>query len=286
MTAEPRFLAPGTLAEALEAHAADDALALAGGTSLSVLLRSRLVEASTLVYLGRIPELARLQRDAGGLRLGAGCTYHQLARSGEVAAAAPELAAIAARIANPRVRSVATVGGALAHGDPRQDLPCALVALGATVRIASPSATRSLPVAELPRGLMDTALSPDELLVEVLVPERPGRRLAYERFTPTSDDDFPTVAAAASVVREGSGAIAHVALAVGASAPTVFTVPAAERLAGDGDPSPEEVAGVAEAAAAASRPVADRQGSVAYKREMVQVHARRALERALGWRSA
>lgn len=282
---EPRFLAPRSLEAALDACGAAGALPLAGGTSLAVLLRSRLVEASTLVYLGLVPELQWLRVTDGLLRLGGGCTYRHLARAGEVAATTPELARVTGRIANPRVRSVATLGGALAHADPRQDLPPLLLALGASLRLATAAATREVPLEGFARGLMETALGEGELVVEVVVPAPVGRRVAYERFTPASDDDFPTVAVAAVADRGTDGRLAGLSVAVGAAAPAPFLVPGAASLLGDdGDGAGEPATGieaVAEAAADASAPVADRHGSVAYKQEMVRVHVRRAVRRAL-----
>jgi carbon-monoxide dehydrogenase medium subunit len=280
--AEPHFVAPSSLKEALEANAALDALALAGGTALAHLVRSRLVEPATLVFLGRIAELQRIERSGPVLRLGSGCTFRQLSRDLAVQEVAPCLGRVAGQIANPRIVSVATLGGALVHADPRQDLQPLLLALGASVLVASPSATREVPVAGFARGLMDVDLAQDELVVEVIVRQRRRRQLAYERFTPEASDDFPTVAVAAGLERSEDATISDATLALGAVGPTAFLVPAVRELIGTIAPDQGVIEAVAEAAAAASRPVADRHGSVAYKQEMVAVHVRRALRRVLG----
>lgn len=279
--AEPAFVAPRSLEEALEACAEPGALALAGGTALALLVRRRLVEPAALVSLGNVPELQWIRTGPDALHVGAGATYRQLARSAEVAAVAPGLGALAGRIANPRVRAVATVGGALAHADPRQDLAPVLLALGATARLASARGTRTVPLAGFASGLMETVLADGELVVEVTVPGVAGRTMAYERFTPASGDDFPTVAVAAAATRDAAGALRDLAVAVGAAGPAPYLVPGLDALVARGEPDAPVLEAMAEAAAAAATPVPDRLGSSAYKVEMVRVHALRALRRAL-----
>src|SRR5579875_1665193 len=283
MAADTRFVAPTTLPEALSALRADGALAVGGGTAVGLLLGQSLIEPRVLVWLGRIPALRRITADGAGLRIGAAVTLRELSRHPAVRSSLSALAASAAMAGNPRIRSVATVGGALAHADPRQDLPPALVALGAVVEITGPDRRRTLPVDGLATGVMQTVLQPGELITAVRIPLVPGRRSVYLRFTPGSTADYPTVAAAASACRDARGKLLSVTLSLGAAGPTVLAVPEAAGLAGQLSPSAAAVAAVADAAARRARPVSTRLGSAAYVRAMAAVWARRALAACLAY---
>lgn len=287
---ELTFATPTTLSEALAELASEDAMAVGGGTSVALLLKNQLVEPAKLVWLGRVPELRGLALTAGGdLRVGSGTTLRELTRVPEVRERLPVLAEAASHVGNPRVRAVATVGGALAHADPRQDLPPVLLALGATVHVAGPGGRREVPMRDFFTGWMETALSEGELVTEVRIPLPPRRRAAYARFTPGSDDDYPTVAVAATIDFRPDGSVEAAAVAVGGVADRPLLVPDAGALLADGPdrtagarPGPADIAAVADAAAAAARPSDDNRGSAEYKKAMTGVWTRRVLERALG----
>jgi carbon-monoxide dehydrogenase medium subunit len=246
-----------------------------------MLLKNDLIAPRKIVWLARIPELRKLTVDPGGqLTLGATVTIRELARSAVVRQRFPALAYAASRVGNPRVRAVATVGGALAHSDARQDLPPALYVLDARVRIQGPLGTRDVPVTSFHQGFMETVLAEDELVTHVVIPAASGQRAAYARFTPGSRDDYPTVSAAASIVRDGAGRVVSAALALGGVGQTPLLVPAAAGLAG-AVPGPPEVAAVAEAAEAAAEPYEDQRGSVRYKKAMAREWAARVLRACL-----
>lgn len=276
------FSAPATLADALgELAGGEDVIAMGGGTSVGLLLKNDLLQPRKIVWLARIPELRRLAAStAGELALGATVTLRELARSAAAGRQFPALAYAAGRVGNPRVRAVATVGGALAHSDARQDLPPILYALQATVRIQGPQGAREVPVAEFHTGFMETVLAEDELVTQVVIPAVAGRRAAYARFTPGSHDDYPTVSAAASIVRDGDGRITSAVLALGGVGRTPLLVPAASGLAGT-VPGPHEVQAVAAAAEAAAEPYDDQRGSARYKKAMAGEWAARVLRACL-----
>lgn len=281
---EAAFFAPDTLEAALDALGTPDAVAVAGGTSVGLLLGQGLLEPSALVWLGRIPELSVLEVVDGLVSIGATTTLATLAGNPRVRASAPALADAAASVGNTRVRAVATIGGALAHADPRQDLPPVLLALDARVDVLGRQGHRRLGVDELIEGFMSTALLPDEIITRVQVPLHDGRRSSYLRFTPGSADDYPTVAAAAAVT-VADGVPTAAALAIGGAAPAPYRVPEVEMLQGAEQPLwAGLVVDAAEAAARRAEPVDDRLGSAAYKRRMVAVWARRALEQCLSAR--
>jgi carbon-monoxide dehydrogenase medium subunit len=242
-------------------------------------VKNRLVEASKLVYLGHVRELAGIHLD-GEARIGAGTTLRELSRSAVVADALPVLGDAAGRVGNPRVRSLATTGGALVHGDPRQDLPPVLLALSATAHLASASGTRSVPLSEFFLGFMETACAPDELVTSVSVPLDPSRRAHYIRYTPGSEDDYPTVGVAASVSVAPDGVVTAATLALGGVAEHALEVPDVSGLVGV-RPDADALRSIGEAAAAAARPSDDQRGSAGYKRAMIEVMTRRAIEACL-----
>jgi aerobic carbon-monoxide dehydrogenase medium subunit len=276
------FSAPATLADALgELAGGEDVIAMGGGTSVGLLLKNDLLQPRKIVWLARIPQLRRLAAGtAGELALGATVTLRELARSAAAGRQFPALAYAAGRVGNPRVRAVATVGGALAHSDARQDLPPILYALQARVRIQGPQGAREVPVAEFHTGFMETVLAEDELVTQVVIPAVAGRRAAYARFTPGSHDDYPTVSAAASIVRDGDGRITSAVLALGGVGRTPLLVAAASGLAGT-VPGPHEVQAVAAAAEAAAEPYDDQRGSARYKKAMAGEWAARVLRACL-----
>ena len=226
---EPTFVAPTTIAGALDELATDGSLALGGGTSLGVLVKNRLVEPQKLVFLGNVAGLSGITFD-GELRIGATTTLREVARSSDVATPAPLLADAAAQVGNARVRAVATIGGALVHGDPRQDIPPALLALGASAVLESRDRARIVPLAQFFLGFMETACREDELVTAVTVPSAPGRRMHYLRYTPGSDDDYPTVSVAAVLRFADDGNVADAALALGGVGAHAFLVAEAARM--------------------------------------------------------
>ena len=277
--AEFAFVAPGSLAEACAELAEEGSLALGGGTAIGLLVKNRLVDASKLVFLSGVAELGGLSvnREA---RIGASTTLRELARAEAVRAALPVLADAAGRVGNPRVRSLATLGGALVHGDPRQDLPPVLLALSGIVHLESASGARELALSEFFLGFMETACAPDELVTASTVPLDPTRRAHYVRYTPGSEDDYPTVGVAAALSLAEDGSVSAASLALGGVAEHAFSVPDAAGLVGS-RPGKDAISALGRAAAAASRPTDDQRGSAGYKRAMVEVMTRRAVTACL-----
>lgn len=283
MPAEATFVAPATLEEAAAALAADDALALAGGTSVGLLVGQRLIEPATLVWLSQIPELRGITRRGDRVIIGAAVTLREILADTHLRAASPAVTAAAAAVGNTRVRAVATVGGALAHADPRQDLPPALLVHDAEVQLASARGRRSLPLSELATGFMSTVLAEGEIITGVSLPVVAGCRSCYCRYTPGSSDDYPTVSVAAALTVE-RGSITAARVAVGGAGPTAYLVPEASRLAGTEagtEAPPAARAEVARAAVERSAPADNRLGSAAYKRAMLAVWVDRALASCL-----
>jgi aerobic carbon-monoxide dehydrogenase medium subunit len=278
------LLEPSTLAEAVGLLDPEDAAvrAIAGGTALSLMVQSHIFKPTRLVSLRRLDGALRgvhVEGD-GSLRIGAMTTLTELERSPVLAISEPVLSRALHTLSNVRVRNVATVGGHLAHGDPHMDLPPILVTLGARVRAVSPRGDRWIDVADLITGYYETSLAGDELIVELHVPAQPpGARAAYAKFTALSADDWPAVGVAVWLQREGEQ-IVEARIAVGGATDHPTRMTAAEAVVTGSAPDAKKFAAAGDAAADEVEPLGDLRGSGPYKREMVRVHVRRALERA------
>jgi carbon-monoxide dehydrogenase medium subunit len=253
------WLAPETIEEALavKAERGEEATVLAGGTFLGILLNQRLISPSCLLGIGRIPGLAGIEVTGGELRLGAMVRHCAVERSGAVRDGWPALARAFSLVASPRVRNQATVGGVLADADYASDPPAILCALGARAVARSAAGERQIAVEELITGYYETSLAPDELITGVVVPRADAA--VYRKFRSRSHEDRPCVSVAAA--RAGS----ERRVAVG---PQLFP-----ELAALGDP-----AAVGSAYAEAIEPISDLRGSAAYRRRVIAVEVRRALE--------
>jgi carbon-monoxide dehydrogenase medium subunit len=280
--AELGFHRATDLEDALAAISEEGAMLVAGATSVGVLLKNRLIEPERLVWIGALSELGEITLDdEGALHLGATATIRELHRSPLVAAHAPVLATAARNIGNPRVRAIATVGGAIVHGDPRQDLPPVLLALRATAVAQRSGSRREIDLASFYLGFMDVELGEDELVTEVVVASRVGWADVYSRFTPGSDDDYPTVGVAASLRREADGTISDAVLALGGVDAAAIVVPGAATAVIGTSGAPSDLGAAAEAAMAACSPGDDARGSAHYKRAMVGVWTKRTLAACL-----
>jgi carbon-monoxide dehydrogenase medium subunit len=263
----------------LEAHADADVKVLAGGQSLIPLMRLRFARPDFLVDLNRIEALRFLRLEAGGLRIGALTREAELEADPAVRQAFPILHDATRVIADPVVRNLATVGGNLAHGDPANDHPAVMVALGASVVARGPRGARGMPAADFFLDLFETALEPTEVLTEIRVPAQPpGSGAAYVKFERQSGDF--AIAAAAARVTVARGAVTDARLVYTNVGSTPVRVERAERVL-TGRPLTERGARAAGVAAAEALDLADDlRGSAAYKRRVVVAVTERALRLA------
>ncbi len=243
---------PRTLREAFVALEADGARPMSGGTALMLMMKAGVLRPPRLVSLRRLG-LDQIQvSEKGVLQVGAMVTLRALEKSAEVRRGWPVIARTLRTLSNVRVRNVATVGGHLAHADPHMDLPPLLSALGATVTIAGPKGERSSPVEALYAGYLENTLAAGELITGVQVPPLAGRGAAYLKCTTRSADDWPALGVA--VVLEGERSTIFVAAAT--DRPTRFS--SVEDLKIEGD----------------------LHGSAAYKKQLVRVYVKRAIQQA------
>jgi carbon-monoxide dehydrogenase medium subunit len=202
-----------------------------------------------------------------------------------VARAAPVITHALRRLSNVRVRNVATLGGHLAHADPHMDLPPVLVALDAAVTVAGPRGERTVAVADLIRGYLETGLAGNELITRLDVPAPAGTRTAYLKVTTRSADDWPALGIAASLEMDGpemdGGTIRAAHLVLSAATDRPVRLAAAEASLAGAAPDDKSLARAGEAAAAEADVIGDARGSAPYKRALVRVYTARAIRAAL-----
>jgi carbon-monoxide dehydrogenase medium subunit len=250
----------------------EEAKALAGGHSLLPLLRLRLTRPSLLVDIGRLSHLSYV-RDAGNaIAIGALTRHHDLATAPLLQEHNPLVSYAAGLIGDPQVRHRGTIGGSLAHADPASDFPAIVLALDGEIDIASPGGVRTVGAAEFFRGVFETAAGPDELVTEVRVPKLTGDHVwSYLKFRRRAQD-WATVGVAA-VARRANGGVGEAAIALVNMGATPLRAGAAEAAWNAG-----EDAGTV--AADGTEPPSDTNGSADYRRHLVQVLVRRAVEEA------
>ena len=278
------FHSPVTLPEAfalLDQHG-DDARLISGGTAVVLLMKQSLLQPDHLVSLDRVDALRGIRLDDGELHIGALTRHREVETSELVREHASLLAEVYGGVASVRIRNAATVGGGLAHADPAQDPPAALIALDARVRVESAEGTREVPVDELFLDYYEAAIEPGEVITEVIVPvSAPEAHAVYLKFLPRTQDDYATVAVAVSGTAE-DGRCRAVRVALIAAGPTPVRATDVERQLLGQPLTADTIRSAAEAVAEQVDPLDDFRGSADYKREMAVVFTRRALAQVLG----
>jgi carbon-monoxide dehydrogenase medium subunit len=273
---------PRSLAEAIALLDPDDETVrpIAGGTALMLMMKAGVFRPARLVSLRNIESrYAGIAATAEGLTIGAMTTLADLERSSAVRRDAPIVTQTLLTLSNVRVRNVATVGGALAHGDPHMDLPPVLMALGASVTVVGPAGERSLPVEDLFSGYYETVLAKNELIASVQVPAQRSPRAAYLKVTTGSADDWPALGVA--VVIEGNGgAVTSARIVASAATEKATRLKAAEAALSGRRLDDAVLRRAADAAVQEAEFIADVRGSVPYKRELMRVYVRRAVQAA------
>jgi aerobic carbon-monoxide dehydrogenase medium subunit len=248
----------------------DDAKLLAGGHSLLPLMKLRLATPSVLIDVGRVPDLSYIEERGDEIAIGALARHHELETSALLHAQVPLLAHTAHEVGDPQVRHRGTLGGTLAHGDPASDLPAAVLALGGTIVAQGPNGRREIAATDFFEGFLETALAPDEMLVEIRVPKVPGAGWSFQKFNRRAQD-WAIVGVAA--VRNGTTGIALVNMGS-----TPLRATAVEEAVQSGA-SPTDAAALA---AEGTEPPTDLNASPEYRRHLATVLVRRALEEASG----
>ena len=260
----------------LEEHG-DDARVMAGGHSLIPMMKLRMADVPHLIDLQGVGGLSDIEIDGDSIRIGAMVTQADIIGHDALATAAPILREAALQIADPQVRSMGTVGGNVANGDPGNDMPGLMQCLNASFSLVGPDGERDVAARDFYEAAYMTAREDEEVLTAVTKPTPAGGH-AYEK-QKRKIGDYATAAAAVQIVKDG-GTCASAAIAMTNLSDTpVFSEAAGVALVGT---SVDDAALAASAAAMLGDidPTEDNRGPVAFKKHLAGVILRRAIERA------
>jgi CO/xanthine dehydrogenase FAD-binding subunit len=268
------------------AERGSEAKLVAGGTDLVPQMKNALIRPAYVVDLSAVHELKVLETDAdGGLRIGANVSARTLELDPTVQSRYQSLAESAGLVGSLQVRNLATLGGNVCNAAPSADMAPPLLALDAEAVIAGPNGRRRMPFSEFFLGVRRTALEPNEMLVEIVlppVPEQSGGN--YRRHTPRRELDIAVVGVA-SQLTFANGICAKARIALASVAPTPVRATAAEAALEGKQVGVDLIERAATLAVDAASPISDQRGSAEYRRHLVRVLTRRtlttALERAL-----
>jgi len=274
------YLRPNTIPEAiamLQQHG-DAAKILSGGQSLIPMMKLRLARPAILIDINRISGLSHIKEEGGYLKIGGLTREAELEVSPLVRSKYPILADTTHVIADPQVRNLATVGGNLAHGDPANDHPATMIALGAQVVANGPKGERVIPIDNFFVSLFTTALKPDEILTEIRVPVPPPRSAGAYLKLERKVGDFATAAVAVQVTLDEKGACQKVGMGLTNVGATPVKARKAEDFLRGKKLDDDAIAQAAQLAADQAEPSADLRGPVEYKKGLVKELAKRALQ--------
>jgi aerobic carbon-monoxide dehydrogenase medium subunit len=253
---------------------------LAGGQSLINVLKHRVAACDLLVDVSRLEELRFIDvADEGSARIGAGMTYDELDRSAQLRSVHPKVTEVAAGLVDQQVRCRGTIGGNACYNDPASNFPPLLVALGATMRVASADGERSVAADEFFHGPFATAVGAGELLTSIELPPLAGRGVGYSSIQ-LAEDSW-ALARACAVVR-ANGSIEDVRVVLGCVGPAPVRVTAVEEQLRGAQGSATVIEAAARSAREGLSPISDVHAGEEYRREMAAVVTRRALLEALG----
>jgi carbon-monoxide dehydrogenase medium subunit len=253
----------------------EDAKLLAGGHSLLPAMKIRLARPSMLVDIGRLADLSYVREDGDRIAIGALTRHRDLHEDALLKEHCPIVAYTAGLIGDPQVRHRGTIGGTLGHGDPASDLPAVILALDAELVVRGQSGERTIPAREFFQGVFETAIGPAEMLVEVRVPKLGSQAGWSYRKMNRRAQDWATVAVAA-VVERSNGSIEKASIGLTNMGATPLRAATAEDAIASGKPIEEAAALIEEG----TDPPSDQWASGDFRRHLIGVIGRRALEEA------
>jgi carbon-monoxide dehydrogenase medium subunit len=277
------YLRPTTIPEAIALlqQYGDDAKILSGGQSLIPMMKLRLARPAYLIDINRIAGLSYVKEEDGHLKIGGLTREAELESSPLIRSKYPIILDTAHVIADPQVRNLATLAGNLAHGDPANDHPATMLALGAKVVATGPAGTRVIPIGDFFVSVFTTALTPNEIVTEIQIPVPPahsgGAYFKLERKV----GDFATAAVAAQVTMDVGGVCRQAGIGLTNVGPTPIKATKAEGFVCGKKLDEATLRQAAQLAADAAQPSADLRGPAEYKKGLVKELAFRALSRAV-----
>ncbi|MGV8936671.1 MAG: FAD binding domain-containing protein [Allorhizobium sp.] len=269
---------PASLADALKllSDLGDEARPLAGGHSLIPMMKLRFATPEHLIDLNAIGGLKGIRIDNGRLVIGAMTTQHDIISSAEIAASVPILKETALQIADPQVRYVGTLGGNVANGDPGNDMPAVMMALGASYHLDGPDGGRDIDAKDFYQGAYFTALNPAEILTSVSIPvPAPGHGFCYQKLKRKIGDYATAAAAVVLTMQDGRVATCSIALTNLSDTPLLAEDAAKAVIGTSLDEASLKAA--ADAARVIMNPAADARGTAEYRTHVGGIMVMRAL---------
>jgi carbon-monoxide dehydrogenase medium subunit len=276
------YLRPKTIPEAIAflKQYGDDAKILSGGQSLIPMMRLRIARPAYLIDINRISGLSYIKEEAGFLKIGGLTREADLEASALIRSKYLIILDTAHVIADPQVRNLATVAGNLAHGDPANDHPATMMALGAQIVATGSGGERIIPIEEFFVSVFSTALEPGEILTEIRIPIPPARSGGAYLKLERKVGDFATAAVAAQVTLDGKGSVQKLGIGLTNVGPTPIKARRAEDFLRGKKLDEANVRQAGQLAAEEAQPSSDLRGPAEYKKGLVKELAKRALSRA------
>jgi aerobic carbon-monoxide dehydrogenase medium subunit len=276
------YVRPSSVDEAVSAlgQAGDDGKVLAGGQSLIPVLRLRLAYPSTVVDIGRIPDLKGVRDDGDAIVIGAMTTHAAIIEDELIKQHAPLIAQATETVADPQVRHRGTFGGALAHADPAGDLGAVALTLDCEFVVTGPSGERRIPASEFFQDYLTTAIGDGELLTAIRVPKLGDWSTHYEKFNRVAQ--AWAIVGVAAAVRRSNGSIAEARIGLTNMGSTPLRAPAVESALAGADASADAVSAAAEHAAEGTHAPSDLSGKADYREHLARVLTKRAVLAAVG----
>jgi aerobic carbon-monoxide dehydrogenase medium subunit len=277
------YLRPNTIPEAIALlqQYGDDAKILSGGQSLIPMMKLRLARPAYLIDINRIAGLSYIKEEDGNLKIGGLTREAELESSPLIRSKYPIILDTAHVIADPQVRNLATLAGNLAHGDPANDHPATMLALGAKVVATGPKGERVIPIEEFFVTLFTTALDPNEIVTEIRIPVPPARSGGTYLKLERKVGDFATAAVAAQVTVDASGICQSAGIGLTNVGATPLKATKAEAFLRGKKLDNANLRQAAQLAGEAAQPSSDLRGPAEYKKGLVKELAFRALSRAV-----
>jgi carbon-monoxide dehydrogenase medium subunit len=278
-----RYERPQTIeaATALLAGTEAKSFVLAGGTDLLVRMQKDDFEAALIVDIKAISGMDTVTETDDSFVIGAAVPSAALSEDAALLAAWPGVVEAANLIGSTQIQGRCTIVGNLCNASPAADSIPALVAAGAVARVAGPSGTRDVPAIEIPTGPGKTSLAKGEIIEAVVLPKPEARAGdAYLRFIPRTEMDIAVVGVGVNLTLDEGGIVTAARVALGAVGPKVILIDAAAKTLIGSKLEDTAIEALAEACSTASTPIDDKRGTVAFRKQVVGVLARRAAQTA------
>jgi len=276
------YYAPRSLTDAvnyLSAHK-DDVKILSGGQSLLPLMKMRLSKPGYVVDIGRIPGLDTITEEGDNLIIGALVTHEQIESSDLLKAKCPLLPQTATTIADVQVRNRGTIGGSIAHADPAGDMPAAILALDAEIKVAGPNGERWIKCHDFFLGLLMSVLEPDEIVTAIRVPVTGNDKTAYLKAAPRSSG-FAVVGVAVRIAVDGMGNCSRAAIGITGVTDKAYRADRVEQMLTGKKLDAKLIENAATEATRNIEVVEDINGSSEYRKHLTEVYVARAIQAAL-----